>query len=88
VVVAQVGGEQREFRAQHVLMATGRTPNTQNMGLEEVGVELDEQGFIIVDPYMQTSNQRIYAAGDVTNGPKLVYVAAATSGWTCACYRR
>ncbi len=80
VVVAQVGGEQREFRAQHVLMATGRTPNTQNMGLEEVGVELDEQGFIIVDPYMQTSNPRIYAAGDVTNGPKLVYVAAAGGG--------
>ena len=80
VVVAEVGGERREFRAEQVLMATGRTPNTQNMGLEEAGVELDDQGFIVVNPYMQTSNPRIYAAGDVTTGPKLVYVAAAGGG--------
>ncbi len=80
VVVAEVGGETREFRAQHVLMATGRTPNTRNLGLEDAGVEVDEQGFIIVNAYMQTNNPQVYAAGDVTNGPKLVYVAAAGGG--------
>ncbi len=80
VVTAEVGGKRREFRAEHVLMATGRTPNTRDMGLEEAGVELDEQGFIVVDAFMQTSNPRVYAAGDVTNGPKLVYVAAAGGG--------
>ncbi len=80
VVVARVDGKPREFRAEHVLMATGRTPNTQDMGLEKAGIELDEQGFIVVNPYMQTSNPRVYAAGDVTTGPKLVYVAAAGGG--------
>jgi len=50
------------------------------MGLEEVGVELDAGGFIKVDEFMQTSHPRIYAAGDVTNRPKLVYVAAAAGG--------
>ncbi len=77
VVAVQMGGKRQEFRAEQVLMAAGRAPNTRDMGLEEVGVELDAEGFIVVDDYMQTSNFRIYAAGDVTNRPKLVYVAAA-----------
>ena len=61
-------------------MAVGRTPHTGDMGLEEAGVELDAGGFIKVDEFMQTSHPRIYAAGDVTNRPKLVYVAAAAGG--------
>ncbi len=77
VLVAEVDGTRREFRAEQVLMATGRTPNTQDMGLSEAGILLDDNGFIIVNEYMQTNNPRIYAAGDVTTGPKLVYVAAA-----------
>ena len=77
VVTAQVNGQRHEFRAEQVLMAVGRTPHTNGMGLEEAGVELDAGGFIKVDEHMQTSHPRIYAAGDVTNRPKLVYVAAA-----------
>ncbi|RME01456.1 MAG: FAD-binding protein, partial [Calditrichaeota bacterium] len=61
VVTAMVNGETREFRAEQVLMAVGRTPNTQNMGLEAVGVELDKGGFIVVDEYLKTSNPKIYA---------------------------
>ena len=80
VVAAEVNGKQREFRAEEVLMAVGRTPNTKGMGLEEAGVKLDKEGFIVVDDYMQTTNPNIYAAGDVTNSPKLVYVAAAGGG--------
>ena len=80
VITAEVNGEQREFRAEQVLMAVGRTPNTKDMGLEEAGVELDENGFIDVDDNMQTTNPKIYAAGDVTNRPELVYVAAAGGG--------
>lgn len=80
VVTAQVKGGRREFRAEQVLMATGRTPNTQDIGLEEAGVELDEGGFIVVDDHLQTHHPHIYAAGDVTNQPKLVYVAAAAGG--------
>lgn len=80
IVTAMVRGEQREFHAAQVLMAVGRTPNTKDMGLEEAGVKLDQNGFIIVDEYLQTSNPKIYAVGDVTILPKLVYVAAAAGG--------
>src|SRR5207244_4332496 len=80
VVTVQIQGHEQEFRAEQVLMATGRTPNTQNMGLETVGVQMDPQGFVIVDDHLQTTNPHIYAAGDVTNRPKLVYVAAAAGG--------
>lgn len=77
MVTATVDGEEREFRAAQVLMATGRRPNTANMGLEEAGIELDERETIRVNAQMQTTNPRVYAAGDVTGGPMLVYVAAA-----------
>ncbi|MHA1769525.1 MAG: mercury(II) reductase [Candidatus Thorarchaeota archaeon] len=77
-VVAEVDGERREFTAEQILMAVGRTPNTQNMGLEDAGVELDENGFIRVDSQMRTSNEKVLAAGDVTTLPKFVYVAAAS----------
>jgi len=80
VVTASVNGELQEFRAEQMLMATGRTPNTAALGLAEAGVATDDGGFIIVDEFMQTSRPGIYAAGDVTNRPKLVYVAAAAGG--------
>ena len=80
VVTASLNGRQEEFRAEHVLMAVGRVPNTEGMGLEEAGVKLDKDGFIVVDEHMQTSNPNVYAAGDVTTLPKLVYVAAAGGG--------
>jgi mercuric reductase len=84
VIMAMVNGEECEFRAEQVLMAAGRTPNTQNIGLEEVGVELDERGFIKVNDRMETTNPNIYAVGDVTNRPKFVYVAAAAGGIAAA----
>ena len=80
VVTAQVNGIVQEFRAEQVLMATGRTPNAGALGLAEVGVATDARGFIIVDEFMQTSRPGVYSAGDVTNRPKLVYVAAAAGG--------
>ncbi len=83
VILAEVNGEAREFRAQEILMATGRTANTEELGLEDVGVDLDDRGFIRVDHTMRTSNPAIYAAGDVTVLPKFVYVAA-TSGKAAA----
>lgn len=84
VVTAEVDGGRREFRAEQVLMAVGRTPRTADMGLEEAGVTLDKDGYIVVNEFMQTSNPRIYATGDVTRHPKLVYVAAAGGGIAAA----
>jgi len=76
-VHAKVMGQAKEFRAEQILMALGREANTKGMRLENVGVELDAQGAIIVDERMQSSNEAIYAAGDVTDNPEFVYVAAA-----------
>ena len=73
-------GSLTDFQAEEVLMAAGREPNTQDLGLEEAGVQLDEKGFVLVNEFLQTTNPNIYAVGDVTTLPKLVYVAAAAGG--------
>ena len=66
-----------EQRADRLLVATGRTPNTRGLHLEAAGVKVDEQGAIVVDDHMRTSVPNIYAAGDCTTQPQFVYVAAA-----------
>ncbi|MGH2581387.1 MAG: FAD-dependent oxidoreductase, partial [Anaerolineales bacterium] len=76
-VHARVAGRERQFSADQILMALGREANTEGMGLDTVGVEVDADGRVIVDASMQTSNPAIYAAGDVTINPEFVYVAAA-----------
>lgn len=76
IVHTRILGQEREFKADQILMALGRKPNIDGLGLENVDVELDTSGAIIVDKYQQTSNPAIYATGDVTNNPKFVYVAA------------
>ncbi|MEL6434550.1 MAG: glutathione-disulfide reductase [Pseudomonadota bacterium] len=66
-------GEEAVFDA--VLFATGRTPNSKSMGLEEAGVSLDRNGAVEVDQYSQTGVPSIYAIGDVTNRVNLTPVA-------------
>ncbi|QCB54913.1 glutathione-disulfide reductase [Sphingopyxis sp. PAMC25046] len=63
------------IEADAVLMATGRTPNTKGLGLEEVGVKLDEKGAIKVDERNQSSVPSIFAVGDVTDRIQLTPVA-------------
>ncbi|WP_227285029.1 MULTISPECIES: FAD-dependent oxidoreductase [Paracoccaceae] len=58
-----------------VLFATGRDPNTEDMGLKEIGVEIGRRGEIVVDDYSQTAVPSIYAIGDVTNRVQLTPVA-------------
>ena len=70
------GGEQ-QVRASHLLVATGRRPVTDGLGLQRVGVKTGERGEVVVDEYLRTGNPRIWAAGDVTGHPDFVYVAAA-----------
>ncbi len=60
-----------------LLVATGRQPNTPGLGLEAAGVEVDATGAVVIDAHMRTSAPHIYAAGDCTNQPQYVYVAAA-----------
>ena len=68
-------GEAKKYTVEKVLMATGRGPNTSNIGLDKIGVTLD-RGFIKVDQYMQTNIQGVYAIGDVTPSPLLAHVAS------------
>lgn len=77
VVVFEQDGVERRVLAERVLVATGRRPNTSGLGLELAGVELTERGAVEVDAFLRTTNPRIWAAGDVTGGPQLVYLAAA-----------
>ena len=76
VVKAKVNGQEKMFQAEHILVTTGRTPNTKNMELENIGVRLDDKGFIKVNDQLQTSVRNIYAAGDVVGEPMFVYTAA------------
>ncbi len=69
-------GELIELRAEKLLIATGRAPNVEGLGLAEASVAQDERGAIIVDAYMRTSKAGVYAAGDVTNRDQFVYMAA------------
>jgi mercuric reductase len=69
--------ERGELRADRLLIATGRAPNTRDLNLEAVGVEVNAQGAIVIGPGMQTSAEHLYAAGDCTDQPQFVYVAAA-----------
>jgi len=76
VVVTTSGG--REAKGQRFLVATGRYADTGDLGLEAAGVKTDERGFVVVDAHQQTTNPRIFAAGDVSRAPQYVYVAAQT----------
>ncbi len=69
-------GETKILEAEKLMVAAGRKPNTQGMGLEEVGVKLTPNGGIEVDASMRSSNPNIFAAGDVTGGDMFVYMAA------------
>jgi len=60
-----------------LLIATGRPPNTNSLALDQAGVAMGKGGTITVDDHMRTNVEHIYAAGDCTNQPQFVYVAAA-----------
>jgi mercuric reductase len=77
VLRGTIAEEPFELAVDEILVATGRTPNTDGLGLEEVGVERDESGAVLVDDEQRTSVPMVYAAGDVTPHPRFIYVAAA-----------
>ncbi|MEC8041243.1 MAG: FAD-dependent oxidoreductase, partial [Pseudomonadota bacterium] len=71
--VKATNGSEHDF--DQVMFATGRVPNTDNMGLEEAGVKLGRKGQVEVDEYSQTAVPSIYAVGDVTDRVNLTPVA-------------
>ncbi len=64
-VVARINGREQKLRAARLLVATGRAPNTRDVGVAAVGVELTADGAVKVDEYLRTTVPHIFAAGDV-----------------------
>src|SRR3954471_10880274 len=67
------GGEKKELKADIVLVAAGRAPNIEEIGLKEQGIQLTERGFIKISETMETSVKGIYAIGDVAGPPMLAH---------------
>jgi pyruvate/2-oxoglutarate dehydrogenase complex dihydrolipoamide dehydrogenase (E3) component len=73
VALGLAGG--RELRGSHLLVATGRRPNTDDLGCEAAGVRVDGSGFVEIDDRYETSAPGVYAVGDVTGQPQFTHVA-------------
>ncbi len=69
------GNAPAEIRASHLFVATGRRPNTDDLGLETVGVEVTEKGYVKVDARLSTNVQGVWAAGDIRGGPMYTHTA-------------
>ncbi|HEX5068157.1 MAG TPA: mercuric reductase [Myxococcota bacterium] len=78
IVFARAGGAEEEIAVDEVLVAVGRAPNVEGLGLEEAGVAVDPSG-VRVDDALRTSNPRIYAAGDVCMAAKFTHAADAAA---------
>jgi dihydrolipoamide dehydrogenase len=69
----EAGGQKSKMQFEKVLVAAGRAPNTEEIGLKENGVQLTERGFIKINDKMETSTKGIYAIGDVAGPPMLAH---------------
>jgi dihydrolipoamide dehydrogenase len=72
-VTVKIKGDESEHRFDHVMVAIGRQPSTDKLGLENTKVELDEQKFIKVDAERRTTDSNIFAVGDVAGRPLLAH---------------
>lgn len=75
-VTYEVKGKEETIEADYVLVTVGRKPNTGEIGLEQVGIEMDERGLVKTDKQCRTSVDNIYAIGDITSGPQLAHKAS------------
>src|ERR1700720_2508441 len=78
VVVVQNGeqnGIEKVLKGSHVLVATGRNPNTEGLGLELTGVELTERGYIKVNERLQTTAPGVWAIGEVAGSPQFTHIS-------------
>jgi pyruvate/2-oxoglutarate dehydrogenase complex dihydrolipoamide dehydrogenase (E3) component len=74
-LVMDTGGGPKTVSGSHLLVATGRRPNTDDLGLEHAGVELDGQGFVRVNGRLETSVPGVWALGDVKGGPAFTHIS-------------
>ena len=69
------GGQVRTIEASHLLIAAGRAPNTEGVGLHEAGVELDDKGYIRVNDRLETTAPGVWAMGECAGSPKFTHVS-------------
>jgi dihydrolipoamide dehydrogenase len=69
----EAGGAKKDVKSDIVLVAAGRAPNIEDIGLKEQGVQLTERGFVKINDRMETSAKGIYAIGDVAGPPMLAH---------------
>jgi pyruvate/2-oxoglutarate dehydrogenase complex dihydrolipoamide dehydrogenase (E3) component len=74
-VTLEQNGVQRTLDGTHILVATGRVPNTKDIGLETAGVELTEKGYIKVNEHLQTTAPDVWAVGEVAGSPHFTHIS-------------
>src|SRR5438034_3541263 len=74
-LLTQTPSHTKTFEGSHVLVATGRTPNTQGIGLELAGVELSQSGYIKVNEHLETTAPGVWAIGEVAGSPQFTHVS-------------
>ncbi|QED47378.1 dihydrolipoyl dehydrogenase [Cytobacillus dafuensis] len=76
IVKYEVKGEEKSIEADYVFVMVGRRPNTDELGLEQVGIEMTDRGIIKTDKQCRTNISNIFAIGDVIEGPPLAHKAS------------
>ncbi|MDB0439391.1 pyridine nucleotide-disulfide oxidoreductase [Clostridioides difficile] len=71
----EINSELKEIKSDIILVATGRKANTEGLGLENAGIELNERGFIKVSDTLKTNREHIWAIGDINGGPQFTYIS-------------
>lgn len=75
VVTYKTNNSMKEVHGNAVLLATGRKPNTEGLGLENTSVEVNDKGSVVVDDFLKTTAPNIWAIGDVNGGPQFTYIS-------------
>ncbi len=74
-LTVKTGGGEREVSGSHILLAVGRTPNTDRLNVAAAGIALDDHGFVRVNEYLETSVAGVFALGDVKGGPAFTHIS-------------
>src|SRR4029077_19441413 len=74
-IVIEQNGTEKDLQGSHVLVATGRTPNTEGLGLDLAGVELTDGGYIKVNERLQTTALGVWAIGEVAGSPQFTHIS-------------
>src|SRR5580700_9167404 len=75
-VVVEQNGSEKVLKGSHILLATGRNPNTEGLGLELTGVERTDRGYIKVNERLQTTAPGVWAIGEVAGSPQFTHISA------------